>query len=260
MKRGYNDNAADPVACVRRALEEDAFALYGQPIGAVGASMSYPMAEVLVRLREEERSLLPPGEFFPVLEHYGMMPELDRWVVRNAFARLAAGCRIPRLCINLSVQSLADPSFPNFFADELEGAGVAADSVFFDIEEADALAVPQCLARFAATVASLGSGLVIESFGRAADPWPVLQVPGVRFVKLNGRLSRRLGSGERLDADTATLLQVLKDIGIELIADLVEQAGEIRRLTRVGVRHVQGWGIYAPHPLESFGGTAPRVA
>src|SRR5438067_4960873 len=86
---------SDPVAHLRQAFAQDAFTLYCQPIGALGATMSYPMAEVLVRLHEEEKAMRPPGEFLPLLEHYGMMPELDRWVVRHVLRRLAAGCRIP---------------------------------------------------------------------------------------------------------------------------------------------------------------------
>ena len=254
------ENWTDPVAYVRQALEQDAFALYCQPIGAIGRTMSYPMADVLVRLREEEQSMLPPGEFFPVLEHYGMMPELDRWVVCRALARLAAGCRIPRLCINLSAQSLADPTFPAFFADAVEAAGVAGDSILFDIEETDAVAVPGCMARFAATVGALGSGVILEGFGRAADSWQPLQAPCVRFVKLNGSLTRRLVTGERLDADTAALLQALKELGIEIIADFVEETRVLRRLKALGVHHVQGFGIYQPHPLGSFGAPALCVA
>jgi ammonium transporter, Amt family len=245
-------NSTDPVAYVRRALDEDGFALYCQPIGAMGTTMSYPMAEVLVRLQEEEKSMLPPGEFFPVLEHYGMMPELDRWMVRQALRHVASGCRIPRLCINLSAQSLADRSFPLFFADALEAADVPGDSILFDIEETDAAALPDCMARFAATIGSLGSGVIIEGFGRAADSWEPLQAPCVRFVKLNGGLTRRLIAGERLDADTTTLLQVIKEVGIGVIADFVEESRALRRLKALGIRYVQGLAVYRSHPLESF--------
>lgn len=253
-------HASDPVAYVRQALEDDAFALYCQPIGAMDATMSYPMAEVLVRLHEEERSMLPPGEFFPVLEHYGMMPELDRWVLRRSLARLASGCRIPRLCVNVSAQSLADASFPAFFAGELEAADVPGDALLFEVEERDAVAVPECMARFAATVGSLGSGVIIEGFGRAADSWGPVQAPCVRFVKLAGSLTRRIMAGERLDAETTTLIHVLNELGIELIADFVEEMHALRRLKAFGIGHVQGLGVYRPHPLESFGAATLRVA
>jgi EAL domain-containing protein (putative c-di-GMP-specific phosphodiesterase class I) len=242
----------DPVAHLRQALAEDAFTLFAQPIGAIGATMSYPMAEVLVRLLEEEKSMCPPGEFLPVLEHYGMMPELDRWVVRQTLRRLAAGCRIPRLCINLSAQTLADRSFPAFFADELIATGVHGECVLFDIEEADAVTAPDCMARFAATVGSLGAGVIIESFGRAADPWEPLKAPCVQFVKLHGSLTRRLLAGEPLSEDSSTLLRVVSELGIAVIADFVEELRALRRLQAANIRHVQGFGVYQPQPLDSF--------
>lgn len=83
----------DPLARLREALQKNEFALYCQPILALAAQTSadarYPIGEVLVRMREEERALLPPGEFLPVFEHYGMMPQLDRWVMRHVVQQLA---------------------------------------------------------------------------------------------------------------------------------------------------------------------------
>ena len=114
------------------------------------------MAEVLVRMREEERALLPPGEFLPVFEHYGMMPQLDRWVLRHTVQQLARGSRIPRFTINVSGQTLKDASFPALAAAELRAAGVAMDAVMFEIDESDVLATPEPSASFAAAVKAYG--------------------------------------------------------------------------------------------------------
>jgi predicted signal transduction protein with EAL and GGDEF domain len=96
---------------LRQALENDEFTLYCQPILALAGPQHYPMAEVLVRMRQEETALLPPGDFFPVFEHYRMMPLLDRWVVRNTVKRIACGSRIGRFTVNLSGQTLEDAEF-----------------------------------------------------------------------------------------------------------------------------------------------------
>ena len=61
----------DPAARLRHALEKDEFELYCQPIVSLAGGERYPMGEVLVRMREEEKALLPPGEFLPVFEHTG---------------------------------------------------------------------------------------------------------------------------------------------------------------------------------------------
>src|SRR6185436_11686919 len=130
---------ADPVARLRQAIEKDEFALYCQPILALSAQGGYPMGEVLVRLREEEKALLPPGEFLPAFEHYRMMPQLDRWVVRHTVKRLAQGSRIPRFTVNLHGQTLEDAEFPRFVAAQLAAPQVAADRLLFEIDESDAL-------------------------------------------------------------------------------------------------------------------------
>src|SRR5205814_10644541 len=107
---------ADPVQRLRTAIEKNEFELYCQPILALQGGERYPMAEVLVRLREEEKALAPPGEFLPVFEHYRMMPQLDRWVVRHTVKRLAQGSRIARFTVNVHGQTLEDAEFPRFVA------------------------------------------------------------------------------------------------------------------------------------------------
>ena len=101
-----------PAQRLRQALEKDELTLYCQPIVALSGATRFPMAEILVRLREEEKAMLPPGEFLPVFEHYRLMPDLDRWVVRHVLRHLARGSRIARFTIKISRQSLEDAAFP----------------------------------------------------------------------------------------------------------------------------------------------------
>lgn len=240
----------DPVAQLRQALAEDAFTLLCQPIGALGARITYPIAEALVRLREEETALCPPGEFLPVLEHYGLMPELDRWMVRQVLRHLASGPH-PCFSVNLSAQTLADRSFPAFFADQLAESGVAADCVLFEIDEGDALASRECTARFAATVGSLGSGIIIDGLGRAEDFFASLKAPCLQYVKICSSLTRRLVSPEPIGEELAALLQVTSSLGIAVIAECVEDPEAIAALRRRGVGFAQGCGIYQPHPMDA---------
>lgn len=241
---------SDPVEYLRQALAEDAFAVFCQPIGELGSPITYPIAEALVRLREEERALCPPGEFLPVLEHYGLMPELDRWVVREVLRRLSAGTH-PRFSVNLSVQTLADRAFPRFFADGLAASGVPADCVLFEIDESDALAHPELTARLAATLGALGSGMVIDGLGRAADFFEPLKLPCLQYVKVCSAITRQLVSAEPLSEALRALLQVTAGMGIHVIAECVEDAEALSALQRRGIRFAQGFGVYQPHAIES---------
>jgi EAL domain-containing protein (putative c-di-GMP-specific phosphodiesterase class I) len=75
-----------------------------------------------------------------VFEHYRLMPELDRWVVRKVLELIARGVRIPRFAINLSTQTLQDPAFPKAVALELVSAGVPGTALQFESSENDTLA------------------------------------------------------------------------------------------------------------------------
>src|SRR4249920_1034109 len=99
----------EPAQRLRQALEKDELALYCQPIAALNGAVRFPMAEVLIRLREEEKAMLPPGDFLPAFEHYGLMPDLDRWVVQKVLQHVARGSRMPRFALNVSSQTLEDP-------------------------------------------------------------------------------------------------------------------------------------------------------
>src|SRR6267142_4693454 len=108
-----------PVERLVQALEQDEFELYAQRIVALDEPKVALMVEVLLRMREEGQRLLPPGSFLPVFERCGMMPALDRWVMRRAIARLARGSRVPSLSLNISGHTLSDADFPPAVATEL---------------------------------------------------------------------------------------------------------------------------------------------
>jgi EAL domain-containing protein (putative c-di-GMP-specific phosphodiesterase class I) len=244
---------ANPLARLRAALEKDEFALYCQPVAAVQAGGArFPMAEVLVRMREEERALLPPGEFLPVFEHYGMMPTLDRWVLRHTVQHFAGGSRIPRFTINVSGQTLKDAAFPAYAAAELRAAGVAMDAVMFELDESDVLARPEHSASFAAAVKAYGGGVVIDSFCRRAVSFAPFKALRPDFVKVDGSLIRKLIVSEAAQTKLKAVVRVASTLGIGVVAECVEEQELLARLKALDVGFAQGFGVAKPQPIESF--------
>lgn len=244
----------DPVARLRAALEKNELELYAQPIRALTPGGPFPMAEVLVRLREEESALLPPGEFLPVFEHFRMMPQLDRWVVRTATKRLARGSKVPRLTINLSGQTLEDPEFPRFVAGELMASGVPAQSLLFEIDEPDALGRTEAAARFAAAVRTIGIGVMIDGFGRRAASFAPIKALRPDFIKVDGSIIRRVLKSETADTKLKAIVRVGEAAGFGVVAECVEEQDILVRLKAVGVGFAQGFGVYRPHPIDSIAG------
>ena len=115
---------------LQRALKENEFELYVQPIIAVGGSaQDGPAAEVLLRMRDESGKSILPSSFLGSAERYQLMSHIDRWVVQRALTAISSGTpHLPagRSCsINLSGQSLGDEDFLEFVVDVFDHTGVS---------------------------------------------------------------------------------------------------------------------------------------
>ncbi len=245
---------SDPAERLRQALAKDEFELYCQPILSLAGTERFPIAELLVRLREEEAALLPPGEFLPVFEHYGMMPALDRWIVRSALQRLARGSKIGNLSVNIASQSLDDEAFPAFVAEQLGSTGVAARALIFEIDESDVLARFDAVARFGAGVRKAGCRLLIDGFGRRSVSFAPLKALHVDFVKVDGVIVRKLATSEIARSKMNAVVRVGEVVGIGVIGECVEEQDVLARLKGMGAGYAQGFSIYQPHPLDAVVG------
>jgi EAL domain-containing protein (putative c-di-GMP-specific phosphodiesterase class I) len=243
---------ADPVQRLRTAIEKDEFELYCQPILALQGGERYPLAEVLVRLREEEKALVPPGEFLPVFEHYRMMPQLDRWVVRHTVKRLAQGSRIPRFTVNLHGQTLEDAEFPRFVAAQLASHQVGAERLLFEIDESDALLRLGAASQFAGAYRALGGAILVDGFGRRAVSFTPIKELAVQYVKVDGSITRKLLTSDVARGKMNAMLRVAEALKFSLVAECIEEQDVLVRLKALGCGYAQGFGIYQPHPIDSL--------
>jgi EAL domain-containing protein (putative c-di-GMP-specific phosphodiesterase class I) len=250
----------DPVARLRDALVKNEFELYCQPILALSGEMrqderpgqDHPMGEVLVRMRAEERALLPPGEFLPVFEHYGMMPQLDRWVVFHVAQRLGRGPGPARLTVNVSGQTLQDAQFLPYVATAMSKYRVAPGALLFEIDESDVLARLEAAVRFANAAKGMGCGVLIDGFGRRSVSFTPLKVLRVDFVKVDGSIVRKLLASEAARTKLSAIVRVAEVLGTGVVAECVEDKEVLARLRQLKVSHAQGFGIHQPQPLASL--------
>ena len=243
---------ARPGARLRQAIDRDEFSLYCQPILSLFGAERYPMAEVLVRMREEEKALLPPGEFLPVLEHYRMMPQLDRWVVRHTVRRLAAGSKIKRFTVNLHGQTLEDEEFPRFVAAQLAANRLAAGALLFEIDESDTLSRLNAAAGFAAAYHAQGGRVLVDGFGRRSVSFAAIKELRADFVKVDGSIVRKLLASEVARTKMNAILRVGNALNYAVVAEFVEEQDILLRLKALDVPYAQGFGVYQPHPIEAL--------
>jgi EAL domain-containing protein (putative c-di-GMP-specific phosphodiesterase class I) len=247
----------EPAERLRLALEKNELTLFCQPIAALSGAVRFPMAEVLVRLREEEKALLPPGEFIPVFEHYRLMPDLDRWVVREILRQLKKGLRIPRFAVNLSSQSIDEAEFAKSVALALIEAGVPGKALLFEISETDTLQRLGACVRLAEGVRAVGCGVMIGGFGRRSASFAPLKALKPDYVKADGTIVRKLLSAQGVEDKLKAILRVGEAMQYEVVAEMVEEQDILTRLKALGVAYAQGFGIRQPHPIELIASTTP---
>jgi len=250
----------DPLEHLRGALRQDELQIYCQPIRALHATAErYPIAEVLVRMREEENALLPPGDFLPVFEHYRMLTDLDCWVAEKTLhwiAREVPGS-IRSFSINVSSQSLDDTRLLDCITAALGASGVRPELLYMEIDEVDTLLKAEATERFVQAVRSIGCGIVIDGFARRSVSFTAVKALQPDFVKVDGAIVRKLATSAVAQLKLKSIVRVGAVTGIGIIAECVEDDRVLAQLEELSVGYAQGFGIAVPQPIET-GGIAPR--
>jgi EAL domain-containing protein (putative c-di-GMP-specific phosphodiesterase class I) len=206
------------------------------------------MRELLIRMRDEEQNMVPPGTFLPIAERFNMMPDIDRFVVRKAVAACAAKNAGPSavLCINLARSSLEDRAFPEFVARTLQQSGVPGQALCFEIADGDAIACLPEAASFLRALKPLGCRFALDGFGRAAIGFEHLKVLPLDFLKIDGSIILQILRVPEALSKVRAIQRVSKVIGIQTIAEMVESDDVQERLRLAGVDYAQGFGIAKP--------------
>ena len=238
-------------ARLHEALRKDEFELYSQSIVALDERSDWHMAEVLIRLRQEEKALLPPGDFLPAFELFGMLPLLDAWVLRHVVQRHLAGHSGRRFSINISGPTLEHAAFVRLFAQLIVSTGVPAECILFEIEESDILLRAQAAQAFADAIHALGGGIVIDGFGGRSLSIAPLKALQPEYVKIDGGITRRVADDESCVLKCTSIRRLGETLGIGIIAECVEAPEAVERLKAIGVALAQGYGISLPQPIEA---------
>lgn len=242
---------------IREALKEDRFRLYQQPVITVGTNgPEAPHHEILLRMLDEEGNLLKPCSFLGAAEQFGLMPDIDRWVIRNTFQWLKenTGPSLAghQLAINLSGQSLSSNAFLGFVIDLIDESPIDRGSIYFEITETAAIANLEDAARFIRILKGMGCKFSLDDFGSGMSSFQYLKNLPVDYLKIDGSYVRDLVHEPIDRAMVEAVNQVGHAMGMKTIAEFVENQATLDALADIGVDFAQGYGIAKPAPIENL--------
>lgn len=256
----YSQEVAGSMDAARQmvaAIERNDFRLLCQRIQPLATDR--PGAthyEVLIRLVDEDENTSTPGAFFPLVEKYGLMPKLDRWVVEQAVnwasfrAQTARAAERSMLFINLASATLGDADFADFVERVLKEHRLDAGALCFEVSATDAAARRDQLADLASRLRKAGCRVALSGFGRDEVSFALLKDIKVDFLKIDGSIILRIHRDPLQMAKLTALSRVAKTIGIKTVAELVEDQATVAALRNLGIDYAQGFGISVPGPLS----------
>ena len=246
------------VSNIIKALEQDRFIIYGQPIVAInGGAAHSEFYEVLLRMIDDQGQLVMPGNFIPAAERYNLMTKIDRWVIQHALEILASRTsklqgRSAALSINLSGASMSDAGILPFIRNQIEKHKINSSKICFEITETNAISDLANAQTLINELKKLGCNFALDDFGSGFSSFAYLKNLAVDYLKIDGLFVRDIVQDPIDLAMVRSIHEVAKVIGIQTIAEFVENDEILLILREIGVDHAQGFGIARPAPLVTL--------
>jgi diguanylate cyclase (GGDEF)-like protein/PAS domain S-box-containing protein len=247
------------VSRITSAVEDNRLELFYQPIIGIGEPSGDRPGhyELLLRMRDENGDLVQPDQFIPAAERYNMMSTLDRWVVRESLSKLAdrntdgKSARFT-LAINLSGTSLSEDRFLEFVIDELKQQQLPEGAICFEITETAAISNLSRVVHFMQALKKLGCKFSLDDFGSGLSSFTYLKNLPVDYLKIDGQFIRNVVENSVDESMVRAINQVGQAMGIETIAERVENREVLDKLGELGVSFAQGYYIARPTSVDSF--------
>ncbi|MFI0399685.1 MAG: putative bifunctional diguanylate cyclase/phosphodiesterase [Thiolinea sp.] len=242
---------------LEKAIENDRFILFVQPIMPLQDSTSFPFHQYEVLLRLPFRKhLLSPGSFLPAADRLDMMCRIDRWIIRKVLEmvtqnnlRSKEGIE-PRLMINLSSQAVQDPDLFAFIQEEISKHNVNPVLLCFEIAESVAIANFMQTKRLMKALHALGCHLVLDDFGSGFSSLNYVRDLPLSYLKIDGNFVHNLVSNPVDAAMIKAVHEVGQVMNLLTIAELVEDSETLERLRTIGVDFAQGYYCGKPFPFK----------
>jgi diguanylate cyclase (GGDEF)-like protein len=239
---------------LRRALDNDEFAVYYQPKADIRTGR-VEGAEALVRWIHPEHGVIPPNDFIPLAEHTGLIKPLTAFVLNTAIAQcrewVDEGLDLT-VAVNLSVRNLLDATLPDAVAAMLERHGVEARRLKLEITEGTIMADPDRAMEVLSRLHGMGIGLSIDDFGTGYSSLAYLKDLPVSELKIDRTFVNDMSEEDSDAFIVRSTIDLARNLGLQVVAEGVETEAIWTQLGHLGCDIGQGYYLSRPVPPDEF--------
>lgn len=246
-------NAARMAAETLDALDSGRLLLYGQKVHQLD-DPRFTGVEILARLVGRDGQLIPPGEFIPAAERFGVAARLDRWIIGAALRRYAPAmttCGL-RLGFNLSAQTLSDPQLWSFVDRLIDETGAPAQKIIFEITETAAVTNFDAAERFVRHARERNCLVALDDFGSGLSSFEYLRRFPIDAIKINGSFVQHMAECKFDREIVGAINGIAKSLGYMVVAERIEDQATLDMLVEMGVEFGQGFFLHRPEPLDQI--------
>jgi len=229
------------------------YEVWFQPVKCL-ATGKFCSMEALIRLREQDGSLVSPGEFIPLAEATGRIAPITWFVLEEVCDILSCYHQLDNVSVSVNVPmpQLLDKGFVTRLSSIVDRAGIQHRRICLEFTERAILDTFEQTQSIMEDLVSQGYRFFLDDFGAGYSNFNcLLQLP-FQIIKLDGCLVRSQRARDNQYATARTLTKLFHDMGLEVIAEGAETMAEVETLRSHGVDRVQGFALARPMPLDQL--------
>ncbi len=255
--------AVEAISDITDEIDDTQFVLYCQPIVPLSSQMSQQKHfEILIRKINIDGIIMLPTTFIPSAERYHLMPNIDRWVIKNTFiAYRELLNKSQETCdymfsINLSGTSLSDKSLLGFIREQFSIYAIPPERICFEITETAAIVNLKNTISLFSALRDLGCSFALDDFGSGMSSFTYLKNFDVDYLKIDGSFVKEMHLNRIDHAMVRSIHSVAEAMNIKTVAEFVENEIILNELKTIGVHYGQGlflgYPIAVKHLIENF--------